>query len=204
MKIEKPVQNLDPTNLTEIVRHIPGVESAIAKERDERIAARAATLKRLRDIEAAEDVDYPRRAARRAAAAAAASEAAAALANARDEYRLAEGAHTLASNLFQNEAGRLENILTEGAHPAICEFMAEMREELDATRAAFRYSTHVHEHPITRARLVQTDSNKASVAARITAIQDAMKAADAMKILPDQSTVPSQLDAIRANLPAVM
>jgi hypothetical protein len=109
-----------------------------------------------------------------------------------------------ASFTFSDEQQKLESQLIETASPEIAIFLSDMRDEWEKyfKQFAFHNSTETVNH-ITGKRAVTNTNNRASVMARQAAIRDAQAMAEAMRLEPDQSTVPSQLQQLRNNLPAI-
>ncbi|SIR06698.1 hypothetical protein SAMN05880590_11197 [Rhizobium sp. RU35A] len=94
--------------------------------------------------------------------------------------------------------------LLETCDPSIDLFISEMRDALYDAHRMVRIGPEVIErHPVTGRTNRRWETNAPSVNARVSAIREAMDAAERMKLEADQSKVPERLQKIRNELPAV-
>lgn len=116
----------------------------------------------------------------------------------------AQNALSSASHNFSSEQIRLENQLVETANPEITLFLSEMYEELEKALKSFAFHHHIEtKNVITGSKTVITVNNKTSVLSRREAIREAIAAAEAMRLDPDQSAVSERLQELRQALPAI-
>ena len=78
-----------------------------------------------------------------------------------------------------------------------------MRDEVELARKAFAYWPFDEVNKITGRRRHGVLNNAESVAARISACNEAAASAEALRLAPDQAAVPMALATLRAALPAV-
>jgi hypothetical protein len=126
------------------------------------------------------------------------------------EYRRkADAAYELQSKMSAehsahgNEIARLEAQLAETASPEIVPFIADMRLLWEDCLKQYQVHHSVEVVNILGKKGSITQNNKSSVQARQEAIRDAITAAEAMRLEPDQSTVSARLQELRQNLPAI-
>ncbi|WP_315701850.1 MULTISPECIES: hypothetical protein [unclassified Bradyrhizobium] len=194
----------DDRGILDVLRGSEMVRKAAA-ERDAAVTTfRATAAKKLAELDAAAGKLFPKLRAEREAAIKAAHAAERAWREACDRAQNAQNDLSRASHKHTAELQEVEAQLISTASPEIAIFLAEMDNEWDkALRAfAFHRSSEVT-NMITGRREDRTVNNAASVEARKSAIRDAQEQARAMRLEPDQSTVPARLQELRANLPAV-
>lgn len=99
---------------------------------------------------------------------------------------------------------RAEQALIDGASPKITEFIREMFDERERTcKLVNRIEGAIETHPRTG---MVTDNRRVvgvTVAQRLAAVMAAMRAAEALRLEPDQRQVEMRLDAIRSSIPVV-
>ena len=78
-----------------------------------------------------------------------------------------------------------------------------MRDDLHKTQKRIDYVEEHQRNQVTGRAVHQVRNNVASIAARVSAINDAMQMAEALRFEPDQSIVPARLAELRAGLPEV-
>ena len=126
-----------------------------------------------------------------------------ALAVARAKLAAANAARASESNDYSLTRARLEGELGETASPLIDAFIAEMRADMEASRKKLDTADRSRKHPITGHALFERVSNSESIRQRVAAAFEAIAAAQAMKLIPDQSSVDAAIAELRRNLPAV-
>jgi hypothetical protein len=180
------------------------VRKVVAERNTTVLAFRKTAADKLAKLEAAAEVSFPklRKAKERAEASARAAEIAW-----RDACTVAQQAQrdlSSASHTHSAEQLKLEQQLAETASPEIALFIADMRDQVEATFKQFRYQTASEtENVVTGKKRDVTVNNAKSIQARQEAIRDAIGSAEAMKLDPDQASVPARLQDLRNNLPAI-
>jgi hypothetical protein len=180
------------------------IQTAKAQEAPHVLAFRKTTAEKLAKIEAAAEVSFPKLRIARDKANAAASAAEIEWRKACDAAQQAQRDLGSASHTHSAEQLKLEAQLIETAAPDIAMFLSDMRDEIEQSfkKFAFHNSVETVNH-ITGKKADATVNNRASVMARQEAIRDAQAAAEAMRLEPDQSTVPARLQKLRNTLPAI-
>ena len=108
-----------------------------------------------------------------------------------------------ASGTYQHLRALHEGALVDSADPAIGAFLADMLDEIAATRRMFGYTVTLSDPNLAGRRVEKTTNNGATVNARITAIRDAMAEAEALRLKADQAGVTARLKFLRDSLPKV-
>lgn len=105
---------------------------------------------------------------------------------------------------LQSKFDDASRALFETSNPAISLFKSELLEELNKTLSTkVTFTTISQTHPVTGAVSHQNNSNQKSIVKRSEAIRAAYDAADDLRLLPDQSSIPELLEKIRAALPKI-
>jgi hypothetical protein len=180
------------------------IQKEKAQEAPHVLAFRKTRAERLATIEAAAEVSFPKLRVARDRANAAAIVAETEWRKACDVAQQAQRDLSSASHTHSTEQLRLEQQLIETASPEIALFLSDMRDEWEKCFKKFGFSNSVETvNKITGKKTDVTVNNRPSVMARQAAIRDAQAAAEAMRLEPDQSTVPARLQELRNNLPAI-
>lgn len=194
----------DDKSILDALRGSDLVRKAAAERDTHVLKFRKTAADRLAKIEADAEITFPKLRAAREATIAAAREAElkwrAALTVAQQaQIELGSASHT-----FSTEQLKLEAQLAETASPEIAIFITDMRDLWHDCLKKFAFHNHTETaNRATGHKVVINSNNKASVVARQQAIDAAKDAAEAMRLEPDQSSVPARLQEIRNNLPAI-
>jgi hypothetical protein len=115
----------------------------------------------------------------------------------------AQAAASAASWQFDYRRQQIVSRLTDGASPEIDAFIRWCDDEMNEARKRFEYATHAVANQVTGTRRTVTTNNGKSVSARVAALASAVKAAEALKLDPDQEVVPTKLKELRESVPQV-
>jgi len=107
------------------------------------------------------------------------------------------------SSTFTIKLADMERQLAETSCPEIVPFIADMWAMWEDCFKRFAFEHSVVATSFLGPKNNVTRNNKKSVQARQSAIRSAIDAAEAMRLEPDQSTVPAQLQELRQNLPTI-
>jgi hypothetical protein len=195
---------IDDKSILDALRGSELVRKATAEKDTHVLAFRKTAAEKLAKIDAAAEVSFPKLRAAREAAIAKATAAEIEWPKACDVAQQAQRDLSSASHTHSTELQKLETQLIETASPEIAIFLSDMRDEFEKCfkRFAFQNSTETV-NAITGRKATVNSNNRASVMARQEAIRDAQAGAEAMRLEPDQSTVPARLQELRNNLPAI-
>jgi hypothetical protein len=196
-----------PTSDKDIIDLLRGtrlLEDAAAEKSRHVTAFRKTAAEKLAKLEAGADASFPKLRTAREAAIAKATAAEIEWRKACDAAQQAQRDLSSASHKFSTEQSKLEGQLIETASPEIAIFLSDMRDEWEKCFKQFAFHNSVETVNVIIGRKADvTVNNRKSVMARQEAIRDAQAAAEAMRLEPDQSTVPARLQDLRNNLPAI-
>jgi hypothetical protein len=185
-------------------RSHPGGREIIASALAPRIKARQALVDELQAIDAAEAADWPKREKAWAKALERFEAAQLAFRKARQECDAAIAARHDPGRAYSARRQGLEYELRRTSdNAAIDAFNSHMIDELEAALKAYAFDQSVQRNEVTREMTRRVDSNQVSIAARRKAIMAAMETAAALRLEPDQSTVPARLAELAAALPPI-
>lgn len=127
-----------------------------------------------------------------------------ALQAARAKLSQANAARTTASFTYDRQRSEIETELVAGAHPAIATFIEWCRDEWHrAQRTPIVVESDVVKNKVTGRKVETRTTNHSTIVERIDALRAAITEAEDLRLQADQTSVPSQLDALRANLPVI-
>jgi hypothetical protein len=180
------------------------IQKEKAQEAPHVLAFRKTVAEKLAKVDSAAEVSLPKLRVDRESLIAAAREVEIKWRAACDRAQQAQRDLSSASHTYSTERSKLEQQLIETASPEIAIFLSDMRDEWDKCFKQFAFHNGVEVvNRITGKKADVTVNNRSSVLARQTAIRDAQAAAEALRLVPDQSTIPEQLQQLRHNLPAI-
>jgi hypothetical protein len=180
------------------------VREAFAERDAAVVMTRKGLVAGIREIEREAEAEFPKLMAASEAAIAAIRAAEKVQIEASARANQAMAARSNASFGYTRRRDLIENELRAGAdNEAIDEFIRTMRGELDRTHKRLEYVEESRRSQVTNRAVRQVRNNMASIAARVSAINEAMLVAEALRFEPDQSTVPGRLAELRAGLPEV-
>jgi hypothetical protein len=185
------------------LRRTPVVEKAVAERAAAVVAERRALAARLAEVEdGAPAKHYLALVKQHEAAIEAARAAHKAYETAQHKVAVVHAERMTASFSIHGERNELIAKLHATAERAeIDAFISAMRDELQATRRMADSREVTVTNKLTGKRGLKTYNNGAALAGRLLAISDAIQAAEDMRLLPDQASVPARLAELRAALP---
>ena len=195
---------IDDKAMLDALRGSDLIRKAVAERDTHVVAFRKTTAAKLAKIEAEAETKFPKMRTELDAAIRDARAAEIAWRQKADRAYEIQAALSAASSLHGHDLARLEGQLAETASPEISIFISEMRLLWEACFSQFQVH-HKEEvvNQITRRRERHTINNEKSLLARQHAIREAIAAAEAMRLEPDQANVSVRLQDIRNNLPAI-
>ena len=109
-----------------------------------------------------------------------------------------------ACHQFDTRVNDIENELRETADPAIAAFIDELRDAIEVTlRTPPVHDVETLRNPATGEIRTAARSQRVMPAQRAQALRDAIAAAEALRLEPDQDKVDDRLAALRARLPVI-
>jgi hypothetical protein len=191
---------MEPQQIPEWLRNSPPVLEARRLHEQATLAERETAVARLQAAEAAREQEAQSFKEADADAAKNIEAARRALQDAQAARGRIFGRHQNETSRLQGAVRREQEILLEGADPAIGSFIDELQDLLQATREAATSTPHFQRSIGGKDIVTRVTSNQKSVDRRIAAITDTIAVAEALKLaaVPD---VPMRLEALRGSLP---
>jgi hypothetical protein len=184
----------------------PATQELVEAERARVISERQARVDRIALPDAEAETAWPVGEARKKAAATKVREAERQLKIANDELGAVNASASNRSAVYTSARQGEESALIAGADIAAIEaWKRELLDALDALRrpGVVATSQTSDKDPVTRKSTSRGFTNAPGVRARIAAITDAYRAANQLKLLPDQRQIPTVLTAARASWPKI-
>jgi hypothetical protein len=195
---------IDDKSILDALRGSPMIAKAASDRNAHVMAFRKTLVEKLAKLEADAEIKFPAMRVKFEAARSEALEAEIAWRQKADRAYTLQAGLSADSSLHQQALAQIEGQLAETASPEISMFISDMRTLWEDCFAKYdvRHETETV-NQITRRRERRTMTNQESVQARQTAIREAIAAAEAMRLDPDQTHVAVRLQEIRNNLPAI-
>lgn len=194
---------IDDRGILDALRGSEMIRKAVTERDTHVVAFRKTVAGKLEKIEAAATERFPKMRSELEAAIKEAREAEIAWRRKADRAFDLQSKSSAESSLHGIEVGRLQGQLAETASPEIVPFVADMWSLWEDCLKRFEVHHAVETVNILGKKGAVTQNNKESILARQEAIRDAIAAAEAMRLEPDQSTVSVRLQELRQNLPAI-
>lgn len=196
----------EPSNFDvfEAIKASAPVQAALSEAAARKVSDRQALVDSLTRMEVAAKRAFPVNAAKVDAAIAARKKAHEAFLATDHAVVVADGERSSASFAHTRLRDQIEGELRAGApNTAIDEFIRARRDDDDATRKLiFSHTVTVH-NAITEAKTARTTSNRESILARIAANNVAIASAEALRLVPDVTTINDDLVGLLAAIPPV-
>jgi hypothetical protein len=195
---------IDDKGILDALRGSPLIAKAVSERAMHVTAFRKTVADKLAKAESAAEIKFPAMRAELEAQIAKARSAEVAWRKEADRAYEIQAALSAASGLHQQEQSRLEDELAQTASPEISIFISELRALWEECFSMYQvhHDAEVVNKLIGR-RERRTRTNQESLQARQTAIREAIAAAEAMRLEPDQEHVSVRLQELRNNLPAI-
>jgi hypothetical protein len=185
------------------LRGSPAVAKAVAERSAAVILERRGLLAQLREVEEGAPVArYERAVEQHEKAVQQAKAAYNAFAAAEQRVAEAETAKVVASMAIHNGRAEIVAALHAGAdNSSINDFVRWLRDGMQQTRKAIETREVTVQNRITGKRSTKYETNAETVAARVLALNEAIQAAEDLRLDADQSTVPARIATLREGLP---
>ena len=194
---------VDDKGLMTALRDTDFARKAVAEHETHVVASRKTIVTKLAKMDADSEGRYPKQQAELRLLVEKSREAENAYRRASDRAFEFQAKMSAEWSVHGNEIARLESQLAETASPLIGPFILDMQ---------LMWENCLKQHEVRHAtvtvniigqKTVSSKSNKSAIFARQEAIRDAIKAAESMRLEPDQASVPERLQQLRNALPAI-